>query len=99
MVTGPCPPHQELLLKMRGRGFPWSRLLLVLLVLAAGFFLHDVQTHGSFQGKGGSYRVIQAGKILWEHQASSTMIPCPHKCHIHMAYKSIPQGMETSPLP
>lgn len=36
---------------MKGRGFPWSRLLLVLLVFAAGFLLHDVRTHGSFQGK------------------------------------------------
>lgn len=36
---------------MKGRGFPWSRLLLVLLVFAAGFVLHDVRTHGSFQGK------------------------------------------------
>nr|XP_054508970.1 transmembrane protein 214 isoform X3 [Agelaius phoeniceus] len=41
---------KELLCKMRGRGFPWSRLLLVLLLLAAGFLLHDVHTHGSFQG-------------------------------------------------
>ncbi|NXJ86607.1 T214B protein, partial [Trogon melanurus] len=41
---------KELLRRMRGRGFPWSRLLLVLLVFAAGFFLHDVRTHGSFKG-------------------------------------------------
>uniref|UniRef100_A0A8C3PQG5 Transmembrane protein 214 n=1 Tax=Calidris pygmaea TaxID=425635 RepID=A0A8C3PQG5_9CHAR len=42
---------KELLRKMKGRGFPWSRLLLVLLIFAAGFLLHDLRTHGSFQGK------------------------------------------------
>ncbi|NXG96582.1 TM214 protein, partial [Loxia leucoptera] len=40
---------KELLQRMKGRGLPWWRLLLVLLVLAAGFLLHDVQAHGSFQ--------------------------------------------------
>ncbi|NWH42195.1 TM214 protein, partial [Chloropsis hardwickii] len=48
---------KELLCKMKGRGFPWSRLLLVLLVLAAGFLLHDVRTHGSFQGTGGNHGI------------------------------------------
>ncbi|NXT81708.1 TM214 protein, partial [Zapornia atra] len=42
---------KELLRRMKGRGFPWSRLLLLLLVLVAGFLLHDVRTHGSFQGE------------------------------------------------
>lgn len=53
---------------MKGRGFPWSRLLLVLLVLAAGFVLHDVQTYGSFQGTLGTHRITQVTEILWEHQ-------------------------------
>lgn len=38
---------------MKGRGFPWSRLLLILLVFAAGFLIHDIQTHGSLQGTAG----------------------------------------------
>ncbi|XP_046877955.1 transmembrane protein 214 [Hypomesus transpacificus] len=38
----------SLQLKMRGRGFPWSRLLLVLLVFAAGFVAHDVRVNGTF---------------------------------------------------
>uniref|UniRef100_A0A8C9MXP0 Transmembrane protein 214 n=1 Tax=Serinus canaria TaxID=9135 RepID=A0A8C9MXP0_SERCA len=50
---------KELLQRMKGRGLPWWRLLLVLLVLAAGFLLHDVQTHGSFQGTLGSRGQIQ----------------------------------------
>uniref|UniRef100_A0A8C5UE64 Transmembrane protein 214 n=1 Tax=Malurus cyaneus samueli TaxID=2593467 RepID=A0A8C5UE64_9PASS len=41
---------KELLHKMKGRLFPWWRLLLILLLCATGFILHDVQTHGSFQG-------------------------------------------------
>lgn len=35
---------------MQGRGFPWSKLLMVLLVFAASFIAHDVRTHGSFAG-------------------------------------------------
>lgn len=89
-VTGPCPPTQELLLKMKGRGFPWSRLLLVLLVLAAGFLLHDVQTHGSFQGRLGNQ-----SDPGWENplgaSGKATTIPCHHKCRIHRAFKS-PKG-------
>ncbi|NXR63330.1 T214B protein, partial [Rhadina sibilatrix] len=70
-VTGPCPPPQELLLKMKGRGFPWSRLLLVLLVLAAAFCLHDVRTHGSFQASSSarllrSSGVLPASQLAWQ---------------------------------
>ncbi|KAI1241366.1 hypothetical protein IHE44_0009849 [Lamprotornis superbus] len=54
---------KELLHKMKGKGFPWSRLLLVLLVFAAGFFLHDVQTHGSFQASS-SARLLRSSGIL-----------------------------------
>uniref|UniRef100_A0A672IFE7 Transmembrane protein 214 n=1 Tax=Salarias fasciatus TaxID=181472 RepID=A0A672IFE7_SALFA len=38
---------QNLQVKMRGRGFPWSKLLMVLLVFAAGFIAHDVRSHSS----------------------------------------------------
>lgn len=57
------PPAQELLHKMKGRGFPWSRLLLILLVFAAGFLLHDVRTHGSFQGK--AVALLHAEECPW----------------------------------
>ncbi|XP_050804756.1 transmembrane protein 214 isoform X4 [Gopherus flavomarginatus] len=40
---------KNLLQKMKGRGFPWVRLLLVVLVFAAGFLVHDIRTQGSFQ--------------------------------------------------
>ncbi|NXP07261.1 TM214 protein, partial [Thinocorus orbignyianus] len=59
---------KELLRKMKGRGFPWSRLLLVLLVFAAGFLLHDVRTHGSFQASS-SGRLLCSSSILPASQA------------------------------
>uniref|UniRef100_A0A8C7H382 Transmembrane protein 214 n=1 Tax=Oncorhynchus kisutch TaxID=8019 RepID=A0A8C7H382_ONCKI len=37
-------------LKMSGRGFPWSRLFMALLVFAAGFITHDIRSRGSFTG-------------------------------------------------
>ncbi|NXD31700.1 T214B protein, partial [Spelaeornis formosus] len=54
---------KELLHRMKGQGFPWSRLLLVLLIFAAGFFLHDLQTHGSFQASS-SARLLRSSGIL-----------------------------------
>ncbi|XP_051626595.1 transmembrane protein 214 isoform X2 [Manacus candei] len=62
---------KELLHKMKGRGFPWSQLLLVLLVLATGFFLHDVRTHGSFQASSSarllrSSGVLPASQLAWQ---------------------------------
>uniref|UniRef100_A0A671TXD1 Transmembrane protein 214 n=1 Tax=Sparus aurata TaxID=8175 RepID=A0A671TXD1_SPAAU len=41
---------QNLQVKMRGRGFPWSKLLMVLVVFVAGFIAHDIRSHGSFTG-------------------------------------------------
>ncbi|NXQ16342.1 T214B protein, partial [Peucedramus taeniatus] len=62
---------KELLCKMKGRGFPWSRLLLVLLLFAAGCFLHDLQTHGSFQASNcarllRSSGVLPASQLAWQ---------------------------------
>ncbi|NXL16167.1 T214B protein, partial [Setophaga kirtlandii] len=54
---------KELLCKMKGRGLPWARLLLVLLLLAAGFLLHDVQTHGSFQASSCA-RLLRSSGVL-----------------------------------
>ncbi|XP_041831329.1 transmembrane protein 214 [Melanotaenia boesemani] len=38
---------QNLQVKMRGQGFPWFKLLMVLLVFAAGFIAHDIRSHSS----------------------------------------------------
>ncbi|XP_074676541.1 transmembrane protein 214 isoform X1 [Strix aluco] len=54
---------KDLLRKMKGRGFPWSRLLLVLLVFAAGFLLHDVRTHGSFQASSCGHLLRSSGVL------------------------------------
>uniref|UniRef100_A0A8C5J0G2 Transmembrane protein 214 n=1 Tax=Junco hyemalis TaxID=40217 RepID=A0A8C5J0G2_JUNHY len=78
-VTGPCPPPvQELLCKMRGRGLPWARLLLVLLLLAAGFLLHDVHTHGSFQASScarllRSSGVLPASQLAWQKVSRASL--------------------------
>lgn len=48
--TAKTPWVQNLQVKMRGRGFPWTKLLMVLLVFAAGFVAHDIRSHGSFKG-------------------------------------------------
>ncbi|KAM6323566.1 transmembrane protein 214 [Aegotheles albertisi] len=54
---------KELLRRMSGRGFPWSRLLLALLIFTTGFVLHDVWTHGSFQASS-SARLLRAAGVL-----------------------------------
>lgn len=60
---------------MKGRGFPWARLLLVLLLLAAGFLLHDVHTHGSFQGRWGV-----TDNPGWKNPLGASGIPHSHHC-------------------
>ncbi|XP_025907903.1 transmembrane protein 214, partial [Nothoprocta perdicaria] len=65
-ATPSCPPdmkRENLLRRMRGRGFPWPRLLLVALVFAAGFLVHDVRTQGSFQASS-SARLLRSSGIL-----------------------------------
>ncbi|NXN97344.1 TM214 protein, partial [Rhinopomastus cyanomelas] len=59
---------KELLRRMKGRGFPWPRLLLVFLVFTAGFLLHDVRTHGSFSASF-SARLLHSLGVLpaWHH--------------------------------
>ncbi|OXB84346.1 UNVERIFIED_CONTAM: hypothetical protein H355_010773 [Colinus virginianus] len=64
-----CDTACKLLLqKMKGRGFPWSRLLLILLVFTAGFLIHDVRTHGSLQASISAH-VLRSSGILpaWQH--------------------------------
>ncbi|NXU25892.1 T214B protein, partial [Thalassarche chlororhynchos] len=67
---------KELLRKMKGRGFPWSRLLLVLLVFAAGFLLHDVRTHGSFQASSSARLLRSSGVLPASQQAWQKVSHC-----------------------
>ncbi|XP_075893774.1 transmembrane protein 214 [Nelusetta ayraudi] len=54
---------QNLQVKMRGRGFPWTKLLMVLLVFAAGFVAHDVRSHGSFEGSATARHLHSSGVL------------------------------------
>ncbi|XP_042747837.1 transmembrane protein 214 isoform X2 [Lagopus leucura] len=57
-----CDTACKLLLqKMKGWGFYWSRLLLILLVFAAGFLIHDIQTHGSLQASASAHALRSSG--------------------------------------
>ncbi|KAJ8008737.1 hypothetical protein DPEC_G00081530 [Dallia pectoralis] len=38
----------SLQMKMSGGGFPWTKLILALMVFTAGFIAHDIRSHGSF---------------------------------------------------
>lgn len=56
---------QNLQVKMRGGGFPWSKLLMVLLVFAAGFIAHDIRSHGSFAGPSQSCTVYSSQSLVF----------------------------------
>ncbi|NXA44183.1 TM214 protein, partial [Eudromia elegans] len=60
---------KNLLHKMKGRGFPWSRLLLVVLVFVAGLLLHDVRTQGSFQASSSARLLRSCGLLSVSQQA------------------------------
>ncbi|KAL6096112.1 tmem214 [Pungitius sinensis] len=62
---------QNLQIKMRGRGFPWSKLLMVLLVFVAGFIAHDVRSRGSFAGSTTAVYLHSSGVTAVSQQALS----------------------------
>ncbi|XP_068433441.1 transmembrane protein 214 [Clinocottus analis] len=62
---------QNLQVKMRGRGFPWSKLLMVLLVFVAGFIAHDVRSHGSFADSTTALHLRKSGVTAVSQQAWS----------------------------
>ncbi|XP_044233320.1 transmembrane protein 214 isoform X2 [Thunnus albacares] len=62
---------QNLQVKMRGHGFPWSKLLMVLLVFAAGFIAHDVRSHGSFTDSTAARYLRSSGVTAVSQQAWS----------------------------
>ncbi|XP_042659137.1 transmembrane protein 214 [Tyto alba] len=67
---------KDLLRKVKGRGFPWQRPLLVLLVFAAGFLLHDVRTHGSFQASSSARLLRSSGVLPASQQAWQKVSHC-----------------------
>ncbi|XP_037606950.1 transmembrane protein 214 [Sebastes umbrosus] len=62
---------QNLQVKMRGRGFPWSKLLMVLLVFAAGFIAHDIRSQGSFADSTTALYLRNSGVTAVSQQAWS----------------------------
>ncbi|XP_074847657.1 transmembrane protein 214 isoform X2 [Carettochelys insculpta] len=77
-VKGPCSLQdlaachavcKSLLQKMKGRGIPWARLLLVVLVFTAGFLLHDIRTQGSLRASSAhllhSSGIVSASQQAW----------------------------------
>lgn len=62
---------QNLQVKMRGRGFPWSRLFMVLLVFIAGFITHDIRSHGSFSDSTTALYLHNSGVTAVSQQAWS----------------------------
>ncbi|XP_062979767.1 transmembrane protein 214 [Elgaria multicarinata webbii] len=62
---------KNLLLKMKAGGFPWPRLLLIALVFTAGFLMHDVRTHGSFQASASARAFRSSGLLSASQQAWS----------------------------
>uniref|UniRef100_A0A673B3N2 Transmembrane protein 214 n=1 Tax=Sphaeramia orbicularis TaxID=375764 RepID=A0A673B3N2_9TELE len=57
--------------KMRGHGFPWSRLFMVLLVFIAGFITHDIRSHGSFSDSTTALYLHNSGVTAVSQQAWS----------------------------
>lgn len=100
-----CPPAcQELLRRMKGQGFPWSRLLLVLLVFAAGFVLHDIRMHGSFQGEVVPLLVALqrrggASLAIRDPREAPTALPVPLAAHGLCWAGCSRQVVQTDPLP
>ncbi|XP_035279520.1 transmembrane protein 214 [Anguilla anguilla] len=59
----------SLQLKMKGRGFPWTRLLMAVLVFAAGFLVHDIRSQGSFKASATAGYLQQSGLLSVSQQA------------------------------
>ncbi|KAJ8355492.1 hypothetical protein SKAU_G00182860 [Synaphobranchus kaupii] len=59
----------SLQLKMKGRGFPWSRLLMAMLVFATGFLVHDIRSQGSFEASATAGYLQQSGLMSVSQQA------------------------------
>uniref|UniRef100_A0A8C9SQZ8 Transmembrane protein 214 n=1 Tax=Scleropages formosus TaxID=113540 RepID=A0A8C9SQZ8_SCLFO len=66
-------------LKMKGRGFPWIRLLLAMMVFAAGFIVHDIRSQGSFKASTTAQYLQNSGLMpvfqqAWSHISHYSLI-------------------------
>uniref|UniRef100_A0A671ST74 Transmembrane protein 214 n=1 Tax=Sinocyclocheilus anshuiensis TaxID=1608454 RepID=A0A671ST74_9TELE len=64
--------------KMRGRGFPWWRMLMMSLVFVAGFVAHDVRSQGSFASSTTALCLKRSGVTAVSQQAWSKASHCGH---------------------
>uniref|UniRef100_A0A3P8S5D9 Transmembrane protein 214 n=1 Tax=Amphiprion percula TaxID=161767 RepID=A0A3P8S5D9_AMPPE len=62
---------QNLQVKMRGHGFPWSKLLMVLLVFVAGFIAQDIRSHSSVADSTTARYLHSSGIVAVSQQAWS----------------------------
>ncbi|MFT7810769.1 transmembrane protein 214 [Arapaima gigas] len=68
----------RLQLKMKGRGFPWIRLLLAMMVFTAGFIVHDTRSQGSFKASTTARYLENSGLMsvsqqAWSHVSQYTL--------------------------
>uniref|UniRef100_A0AAR2LX13 Transmembrane protein 214 n=1 Tax=Pygocentrus nattereri TaxID=42514 RepID=A0AAR2LX13_PYGNA len=59
----------SLQMKIRCQGFPWSRLLMAMLVFAAGFIAHDLRSHRTFAGSTTALYLERTGVTAVSQQA------------------------------
>uniref|UniRef100_A0A4W3H415 Transmembrane protein 214 n=1 Tax=Callorhinchus milii TaxID=7868 RepID=A0A4W3H415_CALMI len=68
-LSPPPSLFKFLLQKLKGGGFPWSRLLFVLVVFVAGFVIQDIRIHGSFNASSSAHVLQQSGVMSVSQQA------------------------------
>ncbi|KAF5907908.1 transmembrane protein, partial [Clarias magur] len=56
-------------MKIRSQGFPWSRVLMVLLVFIAGFIAHDIRSNGAFADSTTALYLRRSGVTAVSQQA------------------------------
>uniref|UniRef100_A0A671SWE9 Transmembrane protein 214 n=1 Tax=Sinocyclocheilus anshuiensis TaxID=1608454 RepID=A0A671SWE9_9TELE len=76
--------------KMRGRGFPWWRMLMMSLVFVAGFVAHDVRSQGSFASSTTALCLKRSGVTAVSQQAWSKASHCGHgEVSLHCVQKHL----------
>uniref|UniRef100_A0A8B9HWR4 Transmembrane protein 214 n=1 Tax=Astyanax mexicanus TaxID=7994 RepID=A0A8B9HWR4_ASTMX len=70
----------SLQMKIHCQGFPWSRLLMAVLVFAAGFIVHDVKLHGTFTESTTALYLERIGVTAVSEQAWRKVSHCSQQC-------------------
>ncbi|MCJ8743131.1 hypothetical protein PDJAM_G00090250 [Pangasius djambal] len=75
----------SLQMKIRTQGFPWSRVLMVLLVFVAGFIAHDVRSHGAFADSTTALYLQKSGVTAVSQQAWRKVSHYSQQCINYLA--------------